>query len=121
MTNKQYEIWKKSMRFFGRAFRCHQLSDRSFHICGVQLPLCARCTGMFLGLFLVGPVLCSILPVNMLISFYLVSIMVIDGYTQYLGARKSNNFLRLITGIGFGYSIVSVLAHIIMMIIKLLS
>lgn len=101
------------MLIFGKVFRCHQLSDRSFHICGVQLPLCARCTGIFLGFFIIGPLLCAFLPVNMIISFYLISIMFFDGYTQFLGIRKSNNYLRLITGIGFGYSLVSIITHII--------
>ncbi len=25
---------------------CHRIADRSFHVDGVQLPLCVRCTGM---------------------------------------------------------------------------
>lgn len=107
------------MLIFGRIFRCHQLSDRSFHICGFQLPLCARCTGIFFGLILIGPLLCVFLPVNMYISFYLASFMFFDGYTQYLGIRKSNNILRLVTGIGFGYSVVSLITHIIQMAIIL--
>ena len=28
---------------------CHQLSERSFFIDGRQLPVCARCTGLYLG------------------------------------------------------------------------
>jgi len=28
---------------------CHQLSERSFHIWGAQLPVCARCTGLYGG------------------------------------------------------------------------
>jgi uncharacterized membrane protein len=28
---------------------CHQLSERSFHLASAQLPVCARCTGIYLG------------------------------------------------------------------------
>lgn len=32
---------------------CHQIPDRSFHVGGVPLPVCARCTGIYFG-FLLG-------------------------------------------------------------------
>jgi uncharacterized membrane protein len=28
---------------------CHQLPERSFHVAGMQLPICARCTGLYGG------------------------------------------------------------------------
>jgi len=28
---------------------CHQLPDRSFHLAGIQMPVCARCTGLYLS------------------------------------------------------------------------
>lgn len=35
--------------YIAGSFICHQIADRSFHIAGVQLPVCARCTGLYLG------------------------------------------------------------------------
>jgi uncharacterized membrane protein len=31
---------------------CHQLPERSFHLAGAQLPVCARCYGLYLGVAL---------------------------------------------------------------------
>ena len=31
------------------SFICHQLPERSFHLAGFQLPVCARCVGIYLG------------------------------------------------------------------------
>jgi uncharacterized membrane protein len=31
---------------------CHQLPEHSIHLAGIQLPLCARCTGTYAGAFL---------------------------------------------------------------------
>jgi uncharacterized membrane protein len=31
------------------ALICHQLPDRSFHLQGIQLPVCARCIGLYGG------------------------------------------------------------------------
>ena len=31
------------------SFICHQLPDRSFHLAGFQLPVCARCMGIYAG------------------------------------------------------------------------
>src|SRR5262249_33648512 len=28
---------------------CHQLTSRSFHLWGMQMPVCARCTGIYAG------------------------------------------------------------------------
>jgi uncharacterized membrane protein len=37
------------MLYAGGALICHQLPDRSFHLHGVQLPVCARCLGLYAG------------------------------------------------------------------------
>jgi len=33
----------------GAGFICHQRATRSFHLAGVQLPVCARCAGLYMS------------------------------------------------------------------------
>jgi uncharacterized membrane protein len=35
--------------YLAGALICHQLPERSFHLHGAQLPVCARCFGLYLG------------------------------------------------------------------------
>ncbi len=99
--------------FLGRAV-CHQLPERSlgFGCCGI-LPVCSRCTGIFLGV-LVSHVYLYFYPnkgktIPLLpVSLALVALMVplaIDGLTSYLGLRETTNLIRLATGLGLGLSL----------------
>lgn len=38
------------------AFICHQRPERSFHLDGRPLPVCARCTGLYAGAALAAPI-----------------------------------------------------------------
>ena len=79
---------------------CHRLSDRSFFVCNRQFHICARCTGLSVGLFLSAILL--ILPVRNYIAYFFplfAGILIVDGSTQYFNLRKSNNSLRFFTGI----------------------
>src|SRR5687767_8269972 len=90
---------------------CHQIHTHSFTIGGHQLPLCARCTGMYLGGLVTLLLLSrlqrkavrlpsrSVLPV--LGIFF--GAMVLDGINSTLqtfgsGLWETTNLLRLITG-----------------------
>lgn len=93
---------------------CHQLSQRSIQINGEYLPVCARCSGIYLS-FVIGfaflflkkrqkgnqPFMVSqtLLIVACLLPF------IIDGSGSYLHFWKTNNFIRIITGCFAGYSI----------------
>ena len=93
---------------------CHQLPARTFDIDGVPLPLCARCTGIYLGalLGLVGLTVSGryryvALPSAPILIFLVgfIAIMGIDGVNSYLsffpGAPQlytPQNWLRLTTG-----------------------
>ncbi len=35
--------------YSGAALICHQRAARSFHLAGVQLPVCGRCTGLYMS------------------------------------------------------------------------
>ncbi len=93
---------------------CHQLPDRSFHAAGEQLPLCARCSGTFLGalvgfamLTLRGRRRAASLPPTA-VSVVLVcciAALAVDGINSYLSffprlphLYQPQNWLRLTTG-----------------------
>jgi uncharacterized membrane protein len=103
---------------------CHRIEARSFHVHGRQMPLCARCTGMYLGAML-GLVYLSIttprrtglppLKVMILLGFF-VAAFGIDGVNSYLhffpgfkGLYEPQNWLRLVTGTGIGIAISALL------------
>ena len=104
---------------------CHRIGERSFHIGSMQLPLCARCSGMYLGA-VTGLVFQSIIGWKRLkiphwsilaLLGVLVVVFGIDGSNSYLYLIKQvspgilpnipnlyvpNNTLRLLTGSGMG-------------------
>jgi uncharacterized membrane protein len=88
---------------------CHGDPWRSFWFRGRPLPLCARCTtiylsipvGIALGLLMAFMVKPSMLIVT-IIFILLVLPGVMDGLTQYWWKRRSNNLLRAYTGVLYG-------------------
>ena len=97
---------------------CHRITARSFTIAGRQLPLCARCTGIYLGISLTFIVLVmagrarrSALPPPriLLVLGGFLAVMGVDGLNSYShffpGAPhlyEPQNWLRLVTGTGAG-------------------
>jgi len=98
---------------------CHRIDVRSFHIGDRPVPLCARCSGMFLGAVLglafqiaqgrkgkMPPVLASVL-------FSLLALVwVIDGSNSFLmlipglpSLYQTTNVTRLVTGTGMGLAV----------------
>ena len=85
---------------------CHGRVERAFALFDVPMPICARCTGIYLGL-LGGIALFAVLPlireeVMRRISFAAVTPLALDGLTQLTGLRESTNLLRVITGLVAG-------------------
>ncbi len=116
------------MVFVGRGV-CHQLPGHSFIVGGHQLPLCARCTGIYLGammglagFFLLGrwrSVQWSPLPVlAVLLGF--IAVMIADGVNSFLwdipGAPhlyEPQNWLRLTTGAFHGLAMIALLMPLV--------
>ena len=111
---------------------CHRISERSFHIGQIQLPLCARCSGMYLGAMaglvfqaVTGRKHSKMPPWSVLIPLIVfVLAFGIDGVNSYVYLIKGvqpgalsqipnlyipNNTLRLLTGSGMGLGMAAIL------------
>ena len=95
---------------------CHQIPSHSFEAAGIQFPLCARCSGLYLGTF-IGLVYYltlgkrKALPkkgyILLLVFFFLV--WAGDGINSFLSdflnkplLYETTNMIRLVTGFGMG-------------------
>jgi uncharacterized membrane protein len=111
--------WDSILRFFGRAI-CHQLDERTLEVGGVLLPICARDTGIYVGIF------SSLLIIfiskhkrasnqipnitNSLLLLLLMAPMIVDGVSSYVGLYETTNSIRLLTGALFGFALPFLLA-----------
>ncbi len=106
---------------------CHRIDARSFHLGERSLPLCARCSGMYLGALLglvyqawrgrrLGMRLGGFPPGRVWIIWGLFLLAFgLDGINSYLhlfpgapGAYEPQNWLRLLTGTGMGLALAGV-------------
>lgn len=108
--NKE-ELWFRLMEL-GECAGCHQRAGRSFFIGGYQMPLCARCTGVFLGQCSAVIALLFRKSLSPVLSLILLIIMGADWLIQKLGILGSTNFRRLVTGIMGGMGIIFLYFHI---------
>lgn len=99
----------------GRLFGCHQMPSRSFFVFGYQCPLCARCTGVLIGQ-IAALFTFAFLPSTPYIALLLLP-MAIDGASQYVSLRQSNQWLRLISGLLGGFSFANLALQVIFYII----
>lgn len=81
---------------------CHRRPDRSFFIRGHQFPVCSRCTGIYLSIF-IYVIYAYYIPIHYTLYHVIIAILLIipcaiDGTTQLFYIRESNNTLRFITG-----------------------
>jgi uncharacterized membrane protein len=86
---------------------CHGIPSRCLTIWNVPMPICARCTAIYAGLF-AGLLLFLMIRKGSERWFRWAAIvaatpLLIDGVTQATGLRESTNPLRLATGLLAGF------------------
>lgn len=102
---------------------CHRIEARSFHVHDRPLPLCARCTGIYLGVMAGLAVFAGsgrlragrLPPVRVLaVLVPLGATYAIDGLNSYLTLfefysppYEPRNSLRLVTGLAFGLAMIA--------------
>ena len=86
---------------------CHQMAERSFIFNGMQMPLCARCTGIYIGAFFA---FCFFFlkkrmgngrpfsVMQALLTGLAVLPVGIDGVGSYLGFWESSQLMRIFSG-----------------------
>ena len=108
---------------------CHRIPERSFSAYGNPLPLCARCTGIYLGVMtgftvyvVSGRGRAMRLPhwkLGLVFASFLV-VIAIDGFNSYFhlfpgfkyGLYEPNNTLRVTTGIYTGLALITLVLPI---------
>ena len=104
---KEHQHWVKIMEL-GALSGCHQRSDRSFFICGYQFPVCARCTGVFIGEIVTYIFSLFRYSISCMSAICLLLIMGLDWFIQYIDLYQSTNKRRFVTGIMGGIGVTTI-------------
>jgi uncharacterized membrane protein len=112
ITDKKTKFWILLMKA-GALSGCHQMYERSFSFRGFQFPVCARCTGIYLGYIIAVILFVVKVKISLKICGVLILIMICDGLLQLFKIKKSTNIRRLFTGASFGIGLVFLLMHAI--------
>lgn len=86
--------------------------ERSFNYKGYQFPVCARCTGIFIGQIIGIIFMVFGLKLNLFWSVLFMLPMIIDGTIQLIKIKESNNIRRVITGFIAGIAYINLLIDI---------
>jgi uncharacterized membrane protein len=87
---------------------CHQRPERSFHIAGVQMPVCARCFGLYfsgaLGLSLAWLQRRRLSPMVTRVALAVAALpIVVTVALEYLGTIAPTNVERMLTALPLGF------------------
>ena len=103
IANGASERWRLLFRMM-----CHGFAPRCLELWNVPMPICARCTGIYVGLFLGLALFCAFPIVHeralRMVMYAAATPMALDGLTQLAGLRESVNPLRIATGLVAGFA-----------------
>ena len=104
---------------------CHRIEHRSFYVGDRPFPLCARCTGMYLGallgilgMLIMGRGRAASMPPRWLMAILVgfMALMGVDGINSYATffpnlphLYEPQNWLRLVTGMGTGLALATLI------------
>jgi uncharacterized membrane protein len=113
------KIQQSNLGMFTR-FICHRIPERTFNIHGYYFPVCSRCTGFYISAFsyfiFVYFFYVQYTTALIILAIFMLIPTFIDGYTQLIGSRESNNILRLLTGLIGGVGLAIIIKAIKMLI-----
>ena len=105
---------------------CHQLPWRSIFLNGIKMPVCARCTAIYLFTAL-GLIYFRLkgfgekeFKMNWVLLVLLFTPTALDGLTQMFHLRESTNLLRVIAGTPYGLGYAYIIAWSLPLIYALL-
>jgi len=93
----------------GLTLICHRKPERCLTFFGHKSFLCSRCTGISLGTLAFFALWFLHISIPLVLGTALALPMVVDGFSQILGLRQSNNSMRLVTGLLFSVGFLSLL------------
>ncbi|HVT05436.1 MAG TPA: DUF2085 domain-containing protein [Thermoanaerobaculia bacterium] len=96
---------------------CHGIADRCLTIEGTPMPICARCTGIYVGMLAALIAFALIAPLQRMVMPNVVAVLLIvplalDAVSQAVGVRSSTNPVRLITGLMAGCSVLWAMSRV---------
>jgi uncharacterized membrane protein len=88
---------------------CHQRPERSFHLAGVQLPVCARCFGLYVagaaGLIVAWRRRRTLSARAVQTLLALAALPIVTSVAlEWLGAIETSNLQRMVTGLPLGFA-----------------
>lgn len=115
LTGSPYlAVWNPLLKMFYSKI-CHQIPYKSFEINGFHFLVCARCTGIYLGVFLSSLLFLFINKPKLKVDlrFLILSVpMIIDIILYRTGIYNYSKITAFFTGLPAGFMVVSIIISI---------